>query len=184
MKNKKTLIIFEGVDRVGKNSAINYLSLYNNIFAYNKKVSPPHYREDPVAFEKWLVDYLKLEAYSLASIDTPIILIDRLFTSDYVYSNIFHRSSYINNIYNYLYSRDFNFLQIIMLYKDFSVYKNRCKKVNNELEYTEEEFLFLQLLYKTSIFNLAIPTYFITVDDLTTKEEVYLKCNDWLKKHV
>ncbi len=159
MKHK--LVIIEGPDRIGKDSLLK-MNENLNLVSYIQNNHPPQYRNKE-EFRIWLEDFLYCQANDLIKFNRNILMA-RLFTSDFVYSSLFNRSSIINLIYNIL-SEHFDFEQIIITYKDFNQYVNRCKLASCELEYSKEEFDKLQNYYLTSPFNFKMKTtYFITKD--------------------
>ena len=178
----RKLIILEAPDRLGKNTFLNYLKVedptekFYHVFDKGD-ISPPTYRNIE-EFNLWLRNYLTDEMQKLASIDNNIV-IDRLFTSDFVYSNLFDRQSYILNVYDYLAKAGFEFVQLMFLYPNYDAYLGRCGDCGSEVEYSEKEFIELQSLYQRSIFNRSIRTC------LDTNGEIdHLKYHSMIMKEI
>ena len=177
MKNRK-IIIIEAPDRLGKDTFLKYMKsrdpgeeAYHVYF--KDDVKPPDYRKVD-EFNTWLKNYLKTEMVNMAGINNNIV-IARLFTSDYVYSNLFDRQSYANNVYEFLRLEGFEFYQITFVYKSYEDYKERCIKSGSDVEYDCMEFAELQALYYNSIYNKVIPTTIErtdTIDHEFTYEQI------------
>jgi hypothetical protein len=174
MKHK--LVIIEGPDRIGKDTIL--AGFDETVFKrYIQVNNPPDYRKIE-EFEVWLADFLRQQANDLIKLDCNIIMV-RLFTSDYVYSSLFNRHSVIYEIFDIL-EEHFDFEQIIITYKDYDQYVNRCTIANCELEYTKDEFDTIQKYYLNSPFNKVMKTaFFVSQDyDFTEIQEYVKKLND------
>lgn len=137
---KKNLLVIEGQDRVGKDYLFEKLNI-PGVYKYKSTAKDyPSYREDPDAFRRWVAGYLiQQQNELLASLEKNIMMV-RFLYSEFVYSKLFkRRSMVVNDIYKSI-SKEFNIYQIIMLFKNYTEYKDRCTMLGEPLEYGVEEF--------------------------------------------
>ena len=158
---KRKLLIIDAPDRAGKDTILNSMVPTRNLHVYKQNnTGIPHYRDQQDDFGTWLRNFLvrqnQLIIDQKVSHDRDVVMA-RLFTSDYVYSEFFNRSSNIDQIYSEL-EPHFDFYQFIILFKDYDEYLERCKVSESEIEYSKDEFDRIQYLYLTSKFNKMMPT--------------------------
>ena len=179
-RKKCPLNIIEGFDRIGKDSFLSNLSdkAYKNGAVYiQHPVNLPSYRKEPEEFVKWLKIYLEKQANDLIKLsDYPAVTMTRLFVSDAVYGHLFDRKPVAEHVRRRL-SRYFDFNSISLIWKDFPNYVQRCEFVNEELEYSEEEFERIQNLYRIETKKENI----IEVEHSMSREDLYDELTTLLK---
>ena len=179
-RKKCPLNIIEGFDRIGKDSFLSNLSdkAYKNGAVYiQHPVNLPSYRKEPEEFVKWLKIYLEKQANDLIKLsEYPAVTMTRLFVSDAVYGHLFDRKPVAEHVRRRL-SRYFDFNSISLIWKDFSNYVQRCEFVNEELEYSEEEFERIQNLYRIETKKENI----IEVEHSMSREDLYDELTTLLK---
>lgn len=179
-RKKCPLNIIEGFDRIGKDSFLSNLSYkaYNNGAVYiQHPVNLPSYRKEPEEFVKWLKIYLEDQANDLIKLSNyPAVTMTRLFVSDAVYGHLFDRKPVAEHVRRRL-SRYFDFNSISLIWKDFPNYVQRCEFVNEELEYSEEEFERIQNLYRIETKKENI----IEIEHSMSREDLYNELTTLLK---
>lgn len=179
-RKKCPLNIIEGFDRIGKDSFLSNLStkVYKNGAVYiQHPVNLPSYRKEPEEFVKWLKIYLEKQANDLIKLSNyPAVTMTRLFVSDAVYGHLFDRKPVAEHVRRRL-SRYFDFNSISLIWKDFPNYIQRCEFVNEELEYSEEEFERIQNLYRIETKKENI----IEVEHSMSREDLYDELTTLLK---
>lgn len=179
-RKKCPLNIIEGFDRIGKDSFLSNLSdkAYKNGAVYiQHPVNLPSYRKEPEEFVKWLKIYLEKQANDLIKLsDYPAVTMTRLFVSDAVYGHLFDRKPVAEHVRRRL-ARYFDFNSISLIWKDFPNYVQRCEFVNEELEYSEEEFERIQNLYRIETKKENI----IEVEHSMSREDLYDELTTLLK---
>jgi len=140
MNKKRNLIIIEGQDRVGKDYLFQKLNI-PGVYKYKSKAKDyPNYREDPEGFRNWVAGYLIQQQHELLELKEKNIMMVRFLYSEFVYSKLFKRRSMVaNDIYKRI-SQEFNIYQIIMLFANYTEYKDRCEMLGEPLEYEVPEF--------------------------------------------
>lgn len=179
-KEKCQLNIIEGFDRIGKDSFLSNLAekSYKNGAVYiQHPINLPSYRKEPDEFVKWLKIYLEKQANDLIKLSNySAVTMTRLFVSDAVYGQLFDRKPIAEHIRRRL-ARYFDFNSISLIWKDFRNYEQRCEFVNEELEYSEEEFERIQNLYRIETEKGNI----IEVEHSMSKEDLYNELTALLK---
>ncbi len=180
LKEKCPLNIIEGFDRIGKDSFLSNLSskAYKNGAVYiQHPVNLPSYRKEPEEFVKWLKIYLEDQANDLIKLSNYSgVTMTRLFVSDAVYGHLFDRKPVAEHVRRRL-ARYFDFNSISLIWKDFSNYVQRCEFVNEELEYSKEEFERIQNLYRIETEKDNI----IEVEHSISREDLYNELTTLLK---
>lgn len=179
-KEKCQLNIIEGFDRIGKDSFLANLSekSYKNGAVYiQHPVNLPSYRKEQDEFVKWLKIYLEKQANDLIKLSNySAVTMTRLFVSDAVYGHLFARKPIAEHVRRRL-ARYFDFNSISLIWKDFQNYVQRCEFVNEELEYSEEEFERIQNLYRIETKKENI----IEVEHSMSREDLYNELTALLK---
>ena len=179
-KEKCQLNIIEGFDRIGKDSFLVNLSekSYKNGAVYiQHPVNLPSYRKEQDEFVKWLKIYLEKQANDLIKLSNySAVTMTRLFVSDAVYGHLFARKPIAEHVRRRL-ARYFDFNSISLIWKDFQNYVQRCEFVNEELEYSEEEFERIQNLYRIETKKENI----IEVEHSMSREDLYNELTALLK---
>ena len=180
LKEKCQLNIIEGFDRIGKDSFLANLSekSYKNGAVYiQHPVNLPSYRKEQDEFVKWLKIYLEKQANDLIKLSNySAVTMTRLFVSDAVYGHLFDRKPIAEHVRRRL-ARYFDFNSISLIWKDFQNYVQRCEFVNEELEYSEEEFERIQNLYRIETEKENI----IEVEHSMSREDLYNELTALLK---
>lgn len=179
-KEKCQLNIIEGFDRIGKDSFLANLSekSYKNGAVYiQHPVNLPSYRKEQDEFVKWLKIYLEKQANDLIKLSNySAVTMTRLFVSDAVYGHLFDRKPIAEHVRRRL-ARYFDFNSISLIWKDFQNYVQRCEFVNEDLEYSEEEFERIQNLYRIETKKENI----IEVEHSMSREDLYNELTALLK---
>ena len=187
-EKKSNLFIFEGFDRIGKDSILErYKESFdairgprdNEVYIQHPQ-NLPNYRESPEKFVAWLLDYLKEQATDLINISkwANNVLMTRLFVSDYVYGHLFNRVQVAKTVRRTL-SRYFEFHNVVMLWKNFDEYVKRVDSIEEILEYDEKEFNEIQNLYLKAL-SIEEGTHHIidNIDNDMSKEDIYNIVNE------
>jgi hypothetical protein len=159
-RGKPILFIIDAPDRCGKDTILNLMSPTKQTHIFKQQnVDIPHYRHDREAFGVWLEEYLRDQNKKLIKLANQgkNVIMARLFNSEFVYAQIFDRTTIIDEIYVEL-QAFFNIKQLVMVYKSYSEYLRRCDEDQSEVEYDYDEFTRLQYLYTNSPYNQKIDT--------------------------
>lgn len=168
---KKNLIVLCGQDRSGKDYLLDHLSYIDHLRKITEEFKAlhkvPDYVKDKDNFQEYLKEYFTgLTSYLNDEVKDSIIV--RLFTSEYVYSQLFNRANHLELLNPIL--ENYDLTQIILLHYDYNSYLEKCIDSNSEIEYNELDFLKTQELYLNSPFNKISKNNII----------IYLKGNEFV----
>lgn len=181
----KHIIFLEGFDRVGKDTQLSIIKNLNidslAVYIQDPNRNPPFYRNKE-EFVNWLDGYLdgEFKEWIDMSHTYDVILSSRTFATDYVYSRAFGRKE-VARPKEFLIEDKFYISNIIILWKTYEDYIERCKQTNSEIEYGIEEFNKIQNLY-LEYSKARSSSYVIYVENKTSQQELTSEILDYCKK--
>lgn len=188
MPNKIKLIVLEGHDRTGKGTLLESLkSCFSDFLVYNPisaDDSGVNYK-DKNEFKQWISKTIRKVIDDLYKMDRlngtsrPIVM-DRLFLTDNVFSDLFGREHVVENIFKREIHYNFDVTNYIMLWRTPSEYIKRVKSIGDKQDFSEEEIdeikdLFIKYKGQNDIIKF--------IDNSDTKEDILddfiytFKCN-------
>ena len=150
MNEKRNLIIIEGQDRVGKDYLFQKLDIPSVYKFKSTATGYPDYRKEPKEFEQWVAGYLIGQAHTILALPEKNVMMVRFLYSDFVYSKLFKRRSVAQDLYQMI-AKEFNIYQIIMLFKNYTEYRERCEMLGEPIEYNVEEFYELIKIFEFNV---------------------------------
>lgn len=183
---KWKIYIFEGFERIGKDTLLD--EGFENVVPYKQHaadLNPPDYR-DQKGYAHWLISYLKNQANELCNIESDTMM-TRLFMSDFVFCNLFGRERIAEKIRSQIESH-FEIVNIVLLWKDYDEYLKRLEMIGDDKpEYSKEEFLKIQDLYRKGKYELSRQNKYFYIENITnetSKKEIYDKVKKMMKSLV
>lgn len=177
MNEKRNLIIIEGQDRVGKDHLFEKLNI-PSVYKFKSTAKDyPDYRKEPKEFEQWVAGYLIGQTHTLRALPEKNIMMVRFLYSDFVYSKLFKRRSVAQDLYETL-KREFNIYHIIMLFKNYTEYRERCEMLGEPIEYEVGEFYELIKMFEFNISEVPAMSkiYRTALVDAEEVEEYIIGC--------
>lgn len=179
---RKKLIVLDGDDRVGKDTALRQIEKYlisKEAVYYNDLTGKPDYH-DKHKYKAWLEKFLKKQAQDLDQLfkTNDIVYMVRLDLCDKVYSELFNRPvvapKFFKHIRSYVHIHNY-----VMLWKNYAEYLQRLAMANDSnIEYTKEEMEKIHSLYKkhmTQYDTLYEACYNDNVNDIAKKVMSYAR---------
>ncbi len=149
-----SLIIYEGIDRSGKDYLANkcFQKMCKegyDVEIYQDTVNKPDFKLDPINYKFYLID-VNNRKLRMANRDGNLIIV-RFYISEIVFSKIFGRTPLIGDIKSFEERITCEDVTNILVKIDYATYVKRCKSTNEKHVYNQKEFNDINSLYEETL---------------------------------